>query len=61
MCLSIFFELARTNVPSQADGGPRDRFYPCSELYYIEDAIFVCIHPLMGVGLNIDLTKPNLT
>ena len=23
------FKVARTNVPSLADGGPRDRFYPC--------------------------------
>ena len=29
MCLWISFEVARTNVPSWTDGGPRDRFSPC--------------------------------
>ena len=24
-----FLKVARTNVPSQTDAGPRDRFYPC--------------------------------
>ena len=28
MPLNIF-KVSRTNVPSSADGGPRDRFYPC--------------------------------
>ena len=32
MPLNIFKE-ARTNVPSQANGGPRDRFYPCLQYF----------------------------
>ena len=34
----FFLKVARTNVPSLADGGPRDRFYPCFSTMIVPDS-----------------------